>query len=116
MTRSVVFVSPFSEVRLFTRVDIMETVLINGMRVFQRSTAYWNLARFAIWALFSPRYACTRSMMATDRTLDLGMGKKGKIVLGEWHVFPVVAECSCDGLSEVERVALLAEYYLVEEK
>ncbi len=38
MTRSVEFFFPFSEFRLFTRVDIMETVLINRMQVLQRST------------------------------------------------------------------------------
>ena len=38
MTRSVVFFSPFSEFRLFTRVGNIETVLINMMRLLQRST------------------------------------------------------------------------------
>ena len=38
MTRSVLFFFPFSEFRLSTRVDNMETVLINMMRELQRST------------------------------------------------------------------------------
>ena len=97
MTRSVLFF-PFSEFRLFTRVDIMGTVLINMMRVLQRSTGILEYITSRVSSISGSERTFLPSPSNLAQALRLSSPRQGVCGIKLW--FPGLRSGVVEGITD----------------